>query len=69
MATERAERNWAVVRMVLGQIQIVGALVSLILLFQIGVGEATVVAVMATCVATTVSVLLFGARNPRVKGE
>jgi hypothetical protein len=57
------EKAWAVVRLVLGLAQMIGAVVSLYLLLQIGLASVTLGAVVFTCACTTASVLLFGGRG------
>jgi hypothetical protein len=57
------DRKWALVRLVLGNLQIAGATASFILLAQLGVTPATLSVVVATSLCTTVSVLLFGGRR------
>lgn len=61
----RQEGAWAAVRLVLGVGQMSGAVVSLYLLVQTGLGELSLGAVAATCLLTTVSVLLFGGQKRR----
>lgn len=56
----RKERRWAVVRLLLGQFQMIGAVVSLYLLVQTGMSELALGTVLLTCLFTTASVLLFG---------
>lgn len=59
----RPERRWAVLRIVLGQAQMVGALVSLVLLAQTGLSELTALAVTVTVGCLVASRLLFGGRQ------
>jgi hypothetical protein len=59
----RKEWWWAIVRLALGQLQIVGAVASVCLLLQTGMNERSLTVVAVTCLATTVSVLLFGRRS------
>ena len=65
MTPTDAERKWAIVRLVLGLAQVVGAVVSLALLIRTGATAEALTAVAVTGLCTTVSVLLFGARTPR----
>jgi len=62
--TERDAR-WALVRVLLGSAQMSGAVVSAMLLYQTGVTANALTAVMATCAATSLSVILFGHDRPR----
>jgi hypothetical protein len=50
---------WAVVRLVLGILQIMGSTLSLLLLIQAGVSTATIVACVITTFFTVISRLLF----------
>ena len=61
--TTPRERVWAVVRMVLGLLQMMGAVVALYCLVATGLSELTVGAVAVTCVFMTASVLLFRRRS------
>jgi hypothetical protein len=54
------ERKWAVVRIILGQAQIIGAVVSLVLLVTTGMSNGTAYTVAATCALLVTSLLLFG---------
>lgn len=65
VSRDPVERRWAVIRLVLGQLQIFGATVALVLLFQMGVTPLSLGVVVATGLCTSVSVLLFGSRMPR----
>lgn len=56
-------RQWAVIRLALGFLQIAGATASLTLLLSTGLNEVSLMAVVATGLMTTVSVLLFGGRR------
>lgn len=58
------DRVWALLRLVLGFLQISGTGLSLALLLSTGVTTVALVAVVVTALCTTVSVLLFGARTP-----
>jgi hypothetical protein len=62
MASPR-ERRWALVRILLGWAQMFGAAFSFVLLITTGVSQASSIAVVVTAVLTTISVLLFGAKN------
>jgi arsenate reductase len=62
-------RTWAKGQFLLGIIQMVGAVVSLILLVQTGVSTLALSAVVLTCVCTTVTVLLFGSYRRGGKKE
>ena len=57
------ERAWAVVRILLGLGQMSGAIVSFCLLIEIGINELSLGMVVATCLLTCVSVLLFGRKK------
>jgi hypothetical protein len=50
-------------RLVLGMSQMAGATVAVILLIATGVSEWALRATVVTCVMTTVSVMLFGAKR------
>jgi hypothetical protein len=63
------EVRWAIVRLVLGQAQMIGAVVSAYLLIRTGMNEFSLGAVVVTCLCTTVSILLFGRRNARGGGK
>ena len=56
------EKGWTVVRIVLGLAQVFGATTSIALLLSTGLSQMALVAVAGTCLCTTGSVLLFGAR-------
>jgi ABC-type nickel/cobalt efflux system permease component RcnA len=56
-------QRWMYVRFVLGMMQMAGAVVSLVLLANLGVSIWSLTAVIVTSMATAVSVLLFG-RGP-----
>jgi hypothetical protein len=58
-------RALAYLRLVLGMLQITGVGMSLALLLYTGVTRASLVAVVCACLATCVSVLLFGGRSSR----
>ena len=55
-------RNWQRIRFALGFVQMAGVAFSLALLFWSGVNKYSLAAVVLTCLATSVSVLLFGRR-------
>jgi hypothetical protein len=61
----RRVRYWSLFRLALGSAQIVGAVTSFVLLAQVGVTPLSLGVAVATCVLTTVSVLLFGDRRRR----
>ena len=61
------ERFWTVVRLAIGFAQMAGAVTAFVLLYETGVSEASLAAVVATSVATTISVMLFGRRR-RLRG-
>ena len=65
MMPESSDRRWVVLRVVLGFVQLAGATTALGLLAQGGVSQSALIAVVATCVSTTVSVMLFGRGRPR----
>jgi hypothetical protein len=52
-----------IVRLILGLLQMAGAVFSWVLIWKTGIGKASVAAVVGTCLLTTVSVLLFGSRD------
>ena len=58
-----AERAWAVVRLILGLGQMMGAVMSFYLLIATGVNELSIACVVVTCLLTTISVVLFGGRR------
>jgi hypothetical protein len=60
-----SDRRWAVVRILLGFLQIFGASLGVILLIETGVTRLSLLVVALTGVCTTVSVLLFGSLRPR----
>lgn len=55
----REEVRWAIVRLILGQVQVVGATAGLVLLFETGLSAATLGIFAVTTLATVVSKLLF----------
>ena len=57
------EKAWAVVRLVLGFAQMMGATVSVYLLIELGVVPLSLGSVVVTPSLTTLSVLLFGRRK------
>ena len=59
MIVGRSVRLWAVVRLVLGQLQIIGATVGLILLLQTGVSDLTVGVATTTVLVSLTSRLVF----------
>ena len=62
------QRTLALLRLFLGMLQIAGVGFSLALLLYTGVTTYSLVAVVVTCLLTSVSVLIFGSwskRNPR----
>jgi hypothetical protein len=63
-----AEKRWALVRVVLGLLQMFGASLSVVLLLKMGVSPVCIAAVALTCLCATVSVILFGSRSPRNRG-
>jgi len=56
--------RWAVVRLVLGIGQMIGAATAVLLIIRGGFNELALGAVVVTCVLTTISVVLFGSRRP-----
>lgn len=50
-------------RLLLGNLQMFGACLSLVLLFSTGITKVTATAVVLTCIATSVSVWMFGRRD------
>jgi hypothetical protein len=63
------EGRRALLRLVLGTLQVLGVSASLVLLFLSGVNVWSLAAVVVTCLFTTVSVLLFGSRRDRERGR
>jgi hypothetical protein len=61
--------RWAVVRLILGFLQMFGAVFSVTVLVRTGVTALALIAVGVTGVLTTVSVLLFGARRSKREGS
>jgi hypothetical protein len=59
------QRAWALVRLILGLLQMMGAVISAYLLLQIGVNALSLTAVVLTCFCTSVSVVLFGSAKNR----
>ena len=59
----QGEKWWAVVRLVLGLLQVIGATVSVSMLIQLGVTAESLSAVALTCLLTTISVIIFGRRK------
>jgi membrane protein YdbS with pleckstrin-like domain len=57
------DRQWAIVRMILGLAQVMGAAGSLGLLLATGMNRWSLAAAAATCLFTIVSVFLFGDRT------
>ena len=57
-----SERRWAVVRLILGQLQMMGAVVSFVLLLQTGINRLSLGAVVVTSLLTGLSLLLFRGR-------
>jgi len=64
-ATAQA-RKWAIVRLVLGQAQIIGAAMTLVFLIQIGASELTFWAAGASAALTLTSLVLFKSRWKRI---
>ena len=58
-----AERGWQTVRFVLGVLQMGGAALSLLLILRMGFTKLSLGVVMVTCLVTSISVVLFGARS------
>ena len=57
------ERAWAIVRIILGLGQMMGAVVSVYFLIETGVNALSLGAVAGTCVLTVTSRLLFGRKK------
>ena len=55
--------NSGALRLVLGAVQMFGAVVSAVLLLELGAVRVSLFAVVLTSVATTLSVLLFGSQR------
>jgi ABC-type cobalamin transport system permease subunit len=66
-ANDDASR-WGIVRVCLGMAQMAGATVAAVLLVETGVSKWSLLAAVIACALTTVSVLLFGSRRPRLPG-
>ena len=64
----REEFRWAIVRLILGQVQMVGATVGFFLLVTTGVNAAVLGVVAVTTLATIVSKLLFR-KSDRCEGR
>lgn len=62
-------RRREILRLVLGLAQVLGASAAFLLLIQTGVNGLSLGFVVATCLLTTISVLLFGSRLPKEKGD
>jgi hypothetical protein len=58
-----AERSWQIARFVLGVLQMGGAALSLLLILRMGFTKLSLGVVMVTCLVTSISVVLFGARS------
>ena len=56
-------------RFVLGMGQMAAATIAAVFLWRTGVTTWSLVFVLTACVLTTISVLLFGARGPRLSGR
>ena len=65
MQKPNSERRWAVVRLLLGMLQMGGAVVALVLVGTVGVTPLSLTVVVVTGLCTTLSVLLFGSRQRR----
>ena len=63
--TRPSERRWALLRLVLGFLQVFGASLGVGLLVQTGVTRVSLLVVTLTGLCTTVSVLLFGGRRSK----
>lgn len=59
--------TWAIIRYLLGIAQMFGAVFSVILLIQTGLNKFSLIAVVITCVLTTIRVVLFGGRSNKNK--
>ncbi|ODU25211.1 MAG: hypothetical protein ABS95_00325 [Verrucomicrobia bacterium SCN 57-15] len=55
-------RKWAIVRLILGQAQVIGATATLVFLIQTGESALTIWAAIVTAVLTLSSLLLFKSR-------
>jgi hypothetical protein len=62
---KRRQLSWALIRLTLGFLQMMGAVASLLLLVKTGVSTVSLASVVVTGLFTTFSVLLFGRRAPR----
>ncbi len=58
---------WAILRFALGIAQMFGAVFSITLLIQTGINKFSLIAVVATCALTIISILLFGGRSDKNK--
>jgi hypothetical protein len=67
-AVRGRERRWALLRLLLGVLQVFGASLGAGLILQIGVTSLTLLVVLLTGLCTTASILLFGGRRSRPDG-
>jgi hypothetical protein len=65
----RGGRHWAIVRLVLGLLQMAGAGISLALLIETGINVRSLISVVVTGLLTSTSVLLFGSARSRSIGR
>lgn len=56
---------WGWLRWTLGMLQMMGAVVSLVLLYELGVTPVSLSFVVGTTLCTTLSVVLFGSRHEK----
>lgn len=63
--TRPSERRWALLRLLLGFLQVFGASLGIGLLVQTGVTSLSLLVVTLTGLCTTLSVLLFGGRRSK----
>jgi hypothetical protein len=59
MVTRVVTVFWAIVRIILGILQMTGAIVSATLLFRLGLARETIIAVVGTAFFTIISLVLF----------
>jgi hypothetical protein len=62
---KRRRLSWALIRLTLGCLQMMGAVASLLLFVETGVNTISLASVIVTGLFTTLGVLLFGSRLPR----
>lgn len=63
MSLDPTSRQWQAVRLILGFLQMGGAVFSATLIVLTGINRLSLASVVSTCVLTSVSVVLFGTRK------